>query len=182
MSVKLNMARPTTDSRTPRQSPSARLPQPSASNRRGLARRLLGQRGTALMETALTLPLLLLVSVGIFEFGRAYQTWQILTNAAREGARVAVLPNATVADVKSRVKAYVEGGQLIYCGDACVAVNQAADIDIGPTKAKASIVTISYPFNFMVLNPVAQLVVKGSTLGGAALTLTASAEMRNEVQ
>ena len=31
---------------------------------------------------------------GIFEFGRAYQTWQVLTNAAREGARVAVLPNA----------------------------------------------------------------------------------------
>src|SRR5437867_3598411 len=158
----------TTDSPTRRPSRLARWRRHSAS-----------ERGTALLETALTLPLLLLVSVSIFEFGRAYQTWQILTNAAREGARVAVLPNATVADVKSRVKAYVEGGQLIYCGDACVAVNQAADIDIGPTKAKASIVTISYPFNFMVLNPVAQLVVKGSTLGGAALTLTASAEMRN---
>ena len=26
--------------------------------------------------------------VGIFEFGRAYQTWQVLTNAAREGARI----------------------------------------------------------------------------------------------
>ena len=35
-----------------------------------------------------------MVAVGIFEFGRAYQTWQVLTNAAREGARVAVLPNA----------------------------------------------------------------------------------------
>ena len=134
------------------------------------------------METALTLPLLLLVSVSIFEFGRAYQTWQILTNAAREGARVAVLPNATVADVKSRVKAYVEGGALVYCGDPCVGVNQAAQINIGATQAKASIVTISFPFNFMVLNPVAQLVVNGSTLGGAPLTLTASAEMRNEVQ
>ena len=32
------------------------------------------ERGSALLEVALTLPLLLLVAVGIFEFGRAYQT------------------------------------------------------------------------------------------------------------
>ena len=43
-----------------------------------------GERGSALIEAAVTLPLLLLVSVGIFEFGRVFQTWQVLTNAARE--------------------------------------------------------------------------------------------------
>jgi hypothetical protein len=47
------------------------------------------QRGAALLEMAFTLPLLLLISVGIFEFGRAFEVWQVLTNAAREGARVA---------------------------------------------------------------------------------------------
>ena len=57
------------------------------------------EKGAALVEAAVTLPLLLLVSVGIFEFGRAYQTWQVLTNAAREGARVAVLPDVTAASV-----------------------------------------------------------------------------------
>ena len=51
------------------------------------------EKGVALVEAAMTIPLLLLVSVGIFEFGRAYQTWQVLTNAAREGARIAVLPD-----------------------------------------------------------------------------------------
>jgi Flp pilus assembly protein TadG len=56
---------------------------------RRVRRLLSGERGTALIETAMTLPLLLLVSVGIFEFGRAFQTWQVLTNAAREGARLA---------------------------------------------------------------------------------------------
>ena len=45
------------------------------------------EKGAALVEAAVTIPLLLLVSVGIFEFGRAYQTWQVITNAAREGAR-----------------------------------------------------------------------------------------------
>ena len=70
------------------------------------------ERGQALLEAAMTLPLLLLVSVSIFEFGRAYQTWQVLTNAAREGARVAVLPNATVSDAQTRVSAYMTSGQL----------------------------------------------------------------------
>ncbi len=68
------------------------------------------ERGQALLEAAMTLPLLLLVSVSIFEFGRAYQTWQVLTNAAREGARVAVLPNATVSDAQTRVSAYMTSG------------------------------------------------------------------------
>src|SRR5207253_1030608 len=177
---RLNMAQPTTDSPTPRRSRSARSPQRSASNR--FVRRLLGQRGTALMETALTLPILLLVSVGIFEFGRAYQTWQVLTNAAREGARVAVLPDSTVSDVQSRVTAYMQNGQLPDYGSATISVDQNATISIGANNASASVVTVSYPFNFMVLNPVAQLVARGSSLGGAALTLTASAEMRNEAQ
>ncbi len=48
------------------------------------------ERGAALIEAAVTIPIILLIAVGIFEFGRAYQTWQVLTNAAREGARVAV--------------------------------------------------------------------------------------------
>ncbi len=39
--------------------------------------RRLGERGTALIETALVLPLILLISLGIFEFaGRAFQTWK----------------------------------------------------------------------------------------------------------
>ena len=53
------------------------------------------ERGAALIETAITIPIILLISVGIFEFGRAYQTWQVLTNAAREGARVAILSDKT---------------------------------------------------------------------------------------
>jgi hypothetical protein len=43
-------------------------------------------------------------------------------------------------------------------------------------------VTVDYPFSFMVLNPVAKLVVQSSALGNSPLTLRASAEMRNEAQ
>jgi len=144
-------------------------------------RRLLGnERGTALLETAMTLPLLLIVSVGIFEFGRAFQTWQVLTNAAREGARLAVLPNSTDAGVKARVKSYLATGQLT--ATPAIVLNPASTVDIGGgATAKSSLVTVSYPFKFMVLQPVASLIVSGATYG-APFTLTASAEMRNESQ
>ncbi|PYR43219.1 MAG: pilus assembly protein TadE [Acidobacteria bacterium] len=139
------------------------------------------ERGTAILETAMTLPLLLLVSVGIFEFGRAYQTWQVLTNAAREGARVAVLPNPVAGAPEARVRQYLTSGQLSNAGSATVAVT-GSTVDIGGgATASASIVTVSYPFSFIVLQPVARLLVSGSTLGGD-LTLVASSEMRNESQ
>jgi Flp pilus assembly protein TadG len=138
------------------------------------------ERGTALLETAIALPLVLLVSVGIFEFGRAFQTWQILTNAAREGARVAILPNPVAGAVETRVRGYLTDGQLGNAASAVVNVNRNAVIDVGGTNATASIVTVLYPFNFVVLNPVARLVVRNSTLGGAPITIMASAQMRNE--
>jgi Flp pilus assembly protein TadG len=142
-------------------------------------KRLTSERGNALIETALTLPLVLLVSVSIFEFGRAFQTWEVLTNAAREGARIAVIAGTTTADVQGRVSSYLTSGQLDNAANATVVVDQNAAISIGAGTASASVVTVNYPFTFIVLQPVAQLVVNGSTLG-ASFTMKASAEMRNE--
>ena len=147
-----------------------------------MRRLLTGERGTALLETALTLPLLLLVSVGIFEFGRAYQTWQVLTNAAREGARIAVLPFPVAGAATAAVRGYLTSGQLSNAADATIVIDSNATISIGGgNTASASVVTVNYPFQFIVLQPVARLLVSGSTLG-APITLTASAQMRNESQ
>lgn len=144
-----------------------------------VARQLSGQRGAALLETALTLPLVLLVAVGIFEFGRAYQTWQVLTNAAREAARVAVLPSGNLAVATQRARAYMESGQLPRAGAANVTlVPEALDLG-GGVVVVASRVTVSYPFEFIVLQPIAQMVSRGST-AGTAFAMTATAVMRNE--
>jgi Flp pilus assembly protein TadG len=143
------------------------------------SRSWLGERGTALMETALTLPLLLLVSVGIFEFGRAYQCWQVLTNAAREGARVAVLPGMTTTDVQARVKQYMTDGQIGFPDGTTISVDPVP-VQLGGTNtAGGSKVTIAYPFKFIVLNPVAKLVASDATVG-SAFTMTVAAIMRNE--
>jgi len=94
-----------------------------------LSQRVRSQRGAALLEMALTLPLLLLVCVGILEFGRAYQTWQVITNAAREGARIAVLPGMDDTAVRSRVQQYMTIGQLPQAASATIAIVRSPFMD-----------------------------------------------------
>ena len=64
-----------------------------------LYRRLACDKGAELIEFALVFPLLLLVMVGIMDFGLLFQRYETVTNAAREGARIAVLPGYAQADV-----------------------------------------------------------------------------------
>jgi Flp pilus assembly protein TadG len=133
------------------------------------------ERGAALLEAAVTIPLILLISVAIFEFGRAYQTWQVLTNAAREGARVAVISGTTDAEVKSAVTNYMTIGRLSSVSADYVTLDRNAPLGTNT----GSRVTISYPFQFIVLNPVARL-INSSSSTGAPLTMSAVAIMRNE--
>jgi Flp pilus assembly protein TadG len=139
-------------------------------------KRIRNQRGAALLETAITIPLVLLVTVSIFEFGRAYQTWQVLTNAAREGARVAVLSESTDANVSETVRNYMQSGQLQ--GAATATINIERVVPFGANTA--SRITVTYPFNFTVLNPVIRLVNSSSTTGKGTTNMTSSALMRNE--
>jgi len=138
--------------------------------------RLRNERGQALLETAITLPIILLVCVGIFEFGRAYQVQQVLTNAAREGARVAVLPGITDGVVTATVREYLRSGGLVPTDPL---INRVVPFN-GSAQITASRVTINYPFNFMVLNPVVRLITPSSTLGAGVLTMQAATLMRNE--
>ena len=51
------------------------------------------QTGAELVEFGLILPLLLMLLLGMFWMARAYNVYQTITRAAREGARYAVLPS-----------------------------------------------------------------------------------------
>ena len=141
-----------------------------------MVKRLRNQRGAALLETAITIPLVLLVTVSIFEFGRAYQTWQVLTNAAREGARVAVIAGHSDTQVTDAARNYLKNGQLPAATTATITVNRI--VPFGSTTA--STVTVTYPFDFMVLNPVIRLVSSSSTSGQGTTNMVATATMRNE--
>jgi Flp pilus assembly protein TadG len=147
----------------------------------GRRRRFRSERGAAMIEAAMTLPLLLFVCIGIIEFGRLYQTWQVMTNAAREGARIAVLPTPVTGGPEARVRQYLQSGSLKSDSSVGVTVTPVTvNIGSGGT-ASGSKVTVTYPFTFMVMQPIAQLVVSGSTVG-EPITLTATTTMRNESQ
>lgn len=138
------------------------------------------QEGTALIEAAFTLPILLFLSVSVIEFGRAYQVFQVVTNAAREGARIAVLPGTSDSDVLNRVQTYLQAGQINNATSASVQIDRNTSISIGSGTATASRVEVDYPFSFIVLQPVASLVTGNSTTLGAAFTMKSAATMRNE--
>jgi hypothetical protein len=70
---------------------------------------------------------------------------------------------------------------LPQAGQAAVTVNKTATISVNGANVGASQVTVDYPFTFTMLQPVARLVVAGSTAGGP-ITLRATALMRNEAQ
>lgn len=78
--------------------PSTGNPQAGHPARPGFFRRLReGDAGQALVEFALILPLMLLLLFALADFGRAFYTWLVVTNAAREGARVGATQASTNA-------------------------------------------------------------------------------------
>lgn len=58
------------------------------------------KKGQALVEMAFVLPLLLLILMGIVEFGRIFNAHLIITNASREGARYAAV-HSTDAEIEA---------------------------------------------------------------------------------
>ena len=145
---------------------------------RTVLRRWQSDEGAELIEFALVLPMLLLVVLGIAEFGFMFQRYEVITNAAREGARIAVLPGYSAADVQNRVAAYVTQGRVpTTTTNPAVAV---VDVDIpipGGVPIAAKRVTVTYTHSYMFLTGI------GAMFGGsyATVPLTAVAEMRTEV-
>lgn len=72
----------------------------------------LRRAGAAAVEFAIVAPVFFLVVLGIIEFGRMVMVQQVITNAAREGARIAVLDSATSDRVTTRVNSYMEAADL----------------------------------------------------------------------
>ena len=67
------------------------------------------QRGSAAVEFAIVLPILMTFLFGIMEFGRIMMVSHTLNNAARAGARIAVLPGADNSNVLNAINAELSG-------------------------------------------------------------------------
>jgi Flp pilus assembly protein TadG len=147
-------------------------------SRRALSpgRRLLTcERGAELVEFALVFPMLLLVMLGIMDFGFMFQRYEVLTAAAREGARVAILPGYSDADVQTRVNAYLTAGGLTV--PATVTVLPAETVTIGAQCISVRPVRVTYNHQYLFIGPIMAF------FGEAALgtrTLNSTSAMRTE--
>jgi Flp pilus assembly protein TadG len=143
-----------------------------------LLRRRGSERGAELIELALVLPILLLVFAAIVDFALMFQRFLVVSNAAREGARIAVLPGYTLPDIQNRVTVYVREG----IGDNTAApVTVLTPVSIDPPGATpafpAAQVTVTMTHNYLVLGPVTGL------FGGSftpSISLSARSTMRIE--
>ena len=134
------------------------------------------EKGAELVEFALTFPLLLLVSLCIIDFGLLFQRYEVLTNAAREGARVAVLPNYTTPDVQTRVNQYLLATSLsAQTVTTTVGAAQTQTIATG-LCIQVIPVTVSYTHTYLFVGGIISYF--GSSLG--TKTLSATASMRRE--
>jgi Flp pilus assembly protein TadG len=72
------------------------------------------RKAATLVETAICIFACILFLLAIFEYGRFVMTEQLLANAAREGARQAVVStnSATTATIQNTVTTYLGGQQL----------------------------------------------------------------------
>ncbi len=78
------------------------------------------RRGAAAVELAIVLPIFFMVVMGIVEFGRAMMVGQLVTNAARHGAREAAIDGSTNSSVTATVKSFVSTSVGVAASDVDV--------------------------------------------------------------
>jgi Flp pilus assembly protein TadG len=133
------------------------------------------RRGQAMVEFALVLPILLVLLIGIVEFGRAWNEHQVITAAAREAARKAAISDedVTEAEVRAAAENTMTGAGInlgVRCPTSCITLTNWD----GPTNSDLTI-AIDLPYRFTFFGPL----VKWAT-GRTNIVLRTSFTMRNE--
>ncbi len=127
------------------------------------------QLGAGLAEAAITSVVLFTLVMGVVEFGRAYNMFQNLTNAAREGARYAVAPDPTTetlpstSAVQSKVQSFLTSDMI---SGGTVTVTTTTHTINGVTTTYTN-VTASAPYSFFFFP-------------FGSVTISSNSEMRNE--
>jgi Flp pilus assembly protein TadG len=125
------------------------------------------RKGATLVEFAIVVPIYLLLVFGIIEYGRMIMVQQVITNAAREGARVGVLDNSTSADVTTAANRF-----LSPAGISSATISATPSPPSSAAYASLVTVTVSVPYNSVSWLP------SPMYLGGK--TLTSTSKMRRE--
>jgi hypothetical protein len=166
------------------------------------------ERGAELVEFALIFPLFMLLMIGIIEFGRAYNIYENVIHATREGVRAAsadcltggnCTPGSysklTPAEIRTKIRAHLSAIN-ISVADSDIIIDNATDLVVGGFKVDPAAagggtfnrnvavynVRVNYNYNFLFLNKVLRLVVPSSTVGSTGVLINATVEMMDEAE
>ncbi len=149
------------------------------------AHRRSDDRGQSLVEFALILPFLLILLMGIFEVGRAWQRYQVITDIAREGARVAARGTSNYGISADSIDSLIDFA-LTDAGldpaEATVTFPNGRLGDAGVGTGSAMVVRIDYPHDIPFLNSFLGI-FRGNdpnTPPGPTLVLKTQVGFRNE--
>jgi Flp pilus assembly protein TadG len=122
--------------------------------------------GVAAVEFAVILPFVMMLFLGIIEFGRVLMVQQILTNAAREGCRYAVLPGSSISSTRSVVASYLNNSSITL-------TNPSTQVTVSPDPASAAqgtsiTVTITVPCSSISWLP-SPMFMGGKQLGSSVV-------------
>ncbi len=141
------------------------------------------QRGSELVEFAISAVLLFILLFGIIEFSVALFDKATITNAAREGARTGILfrpsPRSTLAEddaIRQAVERYADAYLISLGGEAQMSIDIERVHLSGNSELTVGdevIVTVTYPYRFLI---VPDLI---GNMGGT-LNLSSTSVMRAE--
>jgi Flp pilus assembly protein TadG len=121
------------------------------------------RQGAAAVEFAVVAPLLFLVIVGAIEFGRAMMSLELLSNAARQGARTGVLASSSNSTITSAVNTSLANAGITGANSPTIKVNgQSVDASTAVTGDQIT-VTVSVPASNITWLPVSWF-LSGKTL------------------
>jgi len=105
--------------------------------------------GTAIVEMAICLPLLMLIAFGAIETANAIFLKQAIAQAAYEGARTASLPTSTKADILKRCNEIITARKI----KGTVVSVSPNDVSPGTAQGTQISVTVTAPANANAISP-----------------------------
>ncbi len=120
-------------------------------------------RGQAIIEFALIFPILLLIIMGIFDFGYAVFANNMIENAARAGARAAVIKANSDTIIRGRARSVAPG--LDLSNDAQIVISPS------PNRSYDQPVSVTVRYLYRPITPLIGQVIGGGIQLSATSTM-----------
>jgi Flp pilus assembly protein TadG len=132
-----------------------------------------GEAGMAMLEAVIVLPILMMLLFAIVELGIVFGRWQVLSNAAREGARRAVVYRPPASCKAGAVEAEVDAAVASYAASLGMSVSPGDVSLTGACVPGPASVSVAHTHDFLFLDRFAPSV-------SPSLRLVGRSTMRNE--